>query len=799
MSTTVHSPLETALALANSGLSVIPIRTDASKRPACKAWAEFQKRIPAESEIRTLFNGVCGLAIVAGDASAQLEILDCESEAPFAEFCALATEHDPDLIGMLPHVETPSGGNHLFYRCEEIAGNQKLAMRMIDGRPEVLFETRGRGGYVLTISSPPECHEARKPYRLIRGRLTQIPRISREQRALLLDCARSFNLIRKQKSAPVPRRRNDNGTRPGDVFADRVTWPEILEPHGWTLAGRRGEESFWRRPGKSFGFSATTNYKGSDLLYVFSTNGHPFEHETSYTKFCAFALLAHNGDFKAAARALAEKYGLPKKSRTAETVDEEAHETGGETGGETPRPTKYSDDALADIFSAQQEHSLRYVPHWGWLEWTGQRWRRIADVLVMERARPICRNQADLCKQDDDITPKVRHGLARALASAKTAAAVERFARGDRRHYAEVGQFDADVWLFNTPGGTIDLKTGKLQPHRQEDLITKISNATPKGDCPRWKVFLERVTGGNAELQGYLRRLCGYALVGDPREECLDFFYGSGGNGKGTFLATLEYVFGEYATVAGAETFTESKGEKHPCDVAKLAGARLVISNEIDEGQRWDEARIKTLTGRDVMTARFMRQDFFDFVPQFTLIIAGNHKPALKTVDESIRRRLHLVPFEVTIPVEQQNTNLKTELRTEANGILAWAVQGCLEWQRRRLDPPEIVLAATAEYLASEDTFGLWIEECCRTEHDAEERTAYLYESFRRWKTERGEPVAGLKTFTTKLTERGFERDRDMHGWKMYGLHLRPEERRTVQTAINERRAAEGKHEWWNR
>ena len=318
--------LDTALRLAKSGLSVIPIRTDGTKAPACETWKEFQIRIASEAEIQRMFRTDCGVGIVAGAVSGNLEVLDVESEARFEDFRALVTEHDPQLIDILPQVETPSGGQHLFYRCAEIAGNQKLAMKAgMNGNPdEVLFETRGQGGYVLTINSPAECHEERKQYRLVHGRLTQIPGITPAQRSLLLDCAKAFNEIRKEKREPKSvkaKNGNGNGTRPGDVFAERVNWSEILEPHGWACVSSRGQESYWRRPGKSFGFSATVNYAGSDLFYVFSTNASPFEYETSYSKFYAFALLEYAGDTKRAARALAQRFGM-KDSIEIKTVIE---------------------------------------------------------------------------------------------------------------------------------------------------------------------------------------------------------------------------------------------------------------------------------------------------------------------------------------------------------------------------------------------------------------------------------------------------------------------------------------------
>jgi putative DNA primase/helicase len=378
-------------------------------------------------------------------------------------------------------------------------------------------------------------------------------------------------------------------------------------------------------------------------------------------------------------------------------------------------PIKYSDAALAELFIEKHKYQsdrFRYVEQWGWMMWTGSHWKRTGEGKVMGYVKPICLAQSKASLDDWDIDIKSRAGFARGLASSKTIAAATKNAAIDHRLYLEASQFDTNLWLFNTPGGTIDLKTGELREHSREDYITKIAGATPTDevDCRKWLAFLEQITDGNRELQDYLQRLGGYAMVGDPCEECLDFFYGQGGNGKGTFLKTLQYIFGSYATTAATETFLESKWSRHPTDVAKLAGARLVVAQEIDKGRMWNEALIKTLTGRDVMTARFMRKDYFDFLPQFTLIISGNNRPSLKAADAAWRRRLHLVPFNRNIPPEQQDPKLKTELESEAGGILRWCVIGCLLWQQNRLSPPEIVLEATEDYLQEEDKVPAWTE-----------------------------------------------------------------------------------------
>jgi hypothetical protein len=381
----IRSSLDTALALAASGLSVIPIKRDGTKAPALAAWAEFQTRIASPDEIRSMFSAGLGVAIVCGEASGNLEVLDIEAEAPFDEFCDVVRNHDDALIDALTHICTPSGGHHLFYRCDEISGNQKLAMKIgADGTPEVIFETRAKGGYVVTIGSPAACHEAQREYRLVYGRLTQIQRITPEQRALLLDVARSFNQVVKRipidrKSAAV--NGNGNGTRPGDLFNARTSWPEVLEPHGWVAVGIRGELTTWRRPGKDFSFSATTNYHGSDLLYVFSTSAYPFEHETSYSKFAAYAHLNHGGDYRAAAKELAQRFGMsderPRNEAEHSDVDEE-------------RAAIQQESAQPEILDGEQRPTRFPVPaHWKMLdastmdEWQCEPLRPIVEGIIV--------------------------------------------------------------------------------------------------------------------------------------------------------------------------------------------------------------------------------------------------------------------------------------------------------------------------------------------------------------------------------------------------------------------------------
>jgi putative DNA primase/helicase len=323
---------------------------------------------------------------------------------------------------------------------------------------------------------------------------------------------------------------------------------------------------------------------------------------------------------------------------------------------------------------------------------------------------------------------------------------------------------------------TLDLRTGKAYPHRPEDYCTKIAAVRAGGKCPLWHGFLQRVTDEDLLLQHYLRRVAGYCMTGSTREHLLFFLYGTGANGKSIFLNTLRAIWGDYAAVAPMEMFCETRDERHPTDLAMLRGVRLVVASETEQNHRWAESKIKQMTGGDPITARFMRQDFFTYTPQFKLLIAGNHRPSLRSVDEAIRRRLHLIPFTVTIPVSERDPALFEKLKAEWSGILQWAADGCLEWQRIGLDPPPAVRNATESYLAEEDAAGKWIDECCAVDPVYSARSSELYASWKGWAERVGERTGSQKRLSQTLIDRGFQQDREAGTGKILflGITLRP-------------------------
>jgi putative DNA primase/helicase len=412
----------------------------------------------------------------------------------------------------------------------------------------------------------------------------------------------------------------------------------------------------------------------------------------------------------------------------------------------------FSDEALALQFADRHAGDLRFVAAWNkWLVWDGRHWQFEETLRAWDFAREICREGAAQCNKAK---------LAPAIASAKTIYAVERLARSDRRLAAVIDQWDADPWLLNTPDGIIDLRTGQRHRHRAEDYQTKITAIGPGGDCPRFLAFLDRITGGDSELVAYIQRVLGYGLTGLTREHALFFGYGTGANGKSVLLSTVAGLLGDYHKTAPIETFTASNGDRHPTDLASLRGARLVTATETEEGRRWAESRIKQLTGGDTVAARFMRQDFFEYRPAFKLIIAGNHKPSLRSVDEAIRRRFHLIPFAVTIPPEERDPDLAEKLKAEWPGILQWLIDGCLEWQAEGLQPPQAVREATDAYLSAEDSLAAWIDHKCDRSANAWASSSALFASWSSWATTAGENPGNSKRFSQALESRGFTPNR---------------------------------------
>ncbi len=476
--------------------------------------------------------------------------------------------------------------------------------------------------------------------------------------------------------------------------------------------------------------------------------------------------------------------------------DDVRHGGGNDPPSQDQRPIEFSDDALAAEFTTRYSDHLLSLPKAGrWLIWDGTRWAPDEKLVVFNLMRRVCRNVAQRAEKKT---------IAAAITSKTTIYAAVKLASTDPRHAIVPDDLDRDPWVLNTPDGILDLRTGEMGPHRKEARLSKITAAKFSGACPMWQRYLSEVTRGDAELQRYLQRVAGYCLTGSVREHAVFFLHGPGGNGKGVFINVLSDLLGDYARTAPMDLFIVAKGERHPTELALLAGARLVTASETEEGRAWDSARLKAITGGDTIAARFMRGDYFDFKPTFKLMLAGNHLPGIRTVDAGLRRRFNIIPFHRKI--ENPDKDLEKNLRAEWPGILSWALEGALEWQKIGLAPPKLVVEETDRYFEVEDAIGRWLEERTFKDLEAWTSTRDLHRDFGSWAIEAGEHKRSEKKLAQALEQRGFERARHpgsrVRGFRGLGLsagnhrELGFEAGKEKQPSVTDKLQSNGPRDW---
>lgn len=442
------------------------------------------------------------------------------------------------------------------------------------------------------------------------------------------------------------------------------------------------------------------------------------------------------------------------------------------------RPPEYSDEEIAREFERRHGNLWAYVAPWQrWLYHGGEKWEHDARGSVRGLIRALCREIATFVRRRADLKEPQRDRLSAQIASYRTVQAVESMCRADINLAKIPEQFDCDKWVLNVPTGVVDLRTGDVRRRTEADLFTKVAGCSPDDrGCPRWLSFLDWATHGDDDLQCYLQRFCGYALTGSTQEHSFHFLFGPGGNGKSVFVNVLTALLGDYAISVPMEVFLEQRGERHPTELAMLRGARLAVAQEVADGRKWAEGRIKQLSGEDEVSARFMRADFFTFRPQAKILVVGNHRPGLRSVDDGIRRRLHLIPFDRRVEEGKRDKQLIDTLLEELPGIMQWAIDGCIEWQVfGGLNPPDRVRAASEGYLEGQDVLGQWMEDCVDKDPAAIVATKDLHANYQAWATQRGERFMGEKTLSQALEDRGEVRTRTARVRGFLGLRLRGE------------------------
>ncbi len=444
-------------------------------------------------------------------------------------------------------------------------------------------------------------------------------------------------------------------------------------------------------------------------------------------------------------------------------------EDGGAPPDATKRAFKRTDLGNAERFVARHGANVRYLPAWKkWLIWDGKRWALDETIEIRRMAKETIRGiwKDEIAEATGDHKKDlVKHAMQSESNSALNS--MLQCAMAEASIAITPAMLDADPWLLAVDNGVIDLRTGELKAHDRRYLMTKVSPATfdPDATCPQWLGFLARIMNNSEPLIAYLQRAVGYSLTGTTGERALFFQYGSGANGKSTFLEILRALLADYAQQADFTTFLERKGDTGPRnDIARLFGARVVTSSEVGEGKRLNESLAKTLTGNDTVTARFLHAEFFEFKPQFKLWLAANHRPIIRGTDPAIWDRIRLIPFTVSIPEAERDQDLKTKLLAELPGILAWAVQGCLDWLEGGLRTPNEVQAATADYRRDSDTLGAFIDDACELDPDSETPATELYQAYKRWADDHGEYQITQTAFGRQLEERGITAEKTGRG-----------------------------------
>ena len=325
-----------------------------------------------------------------------------------------------------------------------------------------------------------------------------------------------------------------------------------------------------------------------------------------------------------------------------------------------------------------------------------------------------------------------------------------------------VGMFDRDPMLLNCSNGTLDLRNGEIKALDPADLITKMVPVSydPQATCPVWETFVDRIMESDLSRIEFLQRAVGYSLTGITSEQCLFVLHGPGANGKSTFMETVRELLADYAMHTTTSSLLQSKSSPIRNDLARLNGARCVSAVEIGMGKRLDEALVKQLTGGDQVTARFLYNEYFEYKPTFKLFIAANHKPDIRGVDHGIWRRIHLIPFNVTIASDEIDRDLPNKLRAELPGILAWAVRGCRQWQEQGLMVPESIAVATSEYRAEMDVIAEFLNDRCTEQADEKEPLKTLYDAYREWCDSACQDAVGKKVFGNLMKQKGYSQSK---------------------------------------
>jgi P4 family phage/plasmid primase-like protien len=714
------SLLKAAITYVKRGLRVVPI-PPGKNHPTIKAWPKLRLRL---GHLKKPFAGAGGIGIILKSS----KLWDVDIDSPEARTAALHLLPATALM----HGRAGNPRSHCYYLRH---GTAKIYSfddpRETTAGRTTLIELRGKGATIV----PPSLHKSGERLRWnMFGEPAEVD--ADELRRTVATVAAAALLARYW--------------REGVRHKAALALAGMLLRAGWTEAATK---KFIR----AVAFAANDEETASRLHDVVST-----------------AAKIRDGQNATGAPRLSELVGEDIVGKIRQWLELGISDIAAD-GNAAPHN---SDLGNAQRLAALHGENLRYCHHWGkWLIWNGQLWMPDDSGQIVRFAKDTVQNiysEAAELPEENARTTMVKHALQ--SEAAKRIKWLVELAQSEPGIPVSIEKLDANPWLLSCRNGVVDLRSGKLLPHDRANLCTKQATVefNPEVKCPTWKAFLNRIMGGNIHLIRFLQRAVGYSLTGMNTEQVLFILYGTGANGKSTFVETVRSLLGDYAQQSEFETFLVRKNGGGPRnDIARLKGARFVSAVEGEQGCRLSESIIKQVTGGDKIAARFLYQEHFEFTPEFKLFLASNHKPRIVGTNEAIWRRIRLIPFAVTIPRNERDPQLLDKLRRELPGILAWAVRGCRKWQEKGLGEPTEVAEATSEYRLEEDFLAAFLADKCILDTTASVPAGSLYKAYESWCADNGEEAVPQKVFGGELGSRGFSPSKK-HGRRCRkGLRLR--------------------------